>query len=113
MINKIEAFFALLIVGSTAILMITMRNITINQFQKELISKGYAEYNQTTGKWQYKELNQNKVKETAKRLEIKEDNEKSPLEEILQPLPKINTEEEPTEAKLELIPFILANVKKK
>lgn len=30
-------------------------NVTTNKWQEDLIRKGYAEYNRTTGVWQYKE----------------------------------------------------------
>lgn len=36
---------------------ILLTNImTNNDWKQELIEKGYAEYNQTTGVWQYKEI---------------------------------------------------------
>ena len=76
-------------------------SVITKRFHKELIQKGYAEYNPTTGVWQYKELSKQQPIVNFYREETK-----SPKEQVDQPLPQIIDEQEQQEG-LTLIPFML------
>lgn len=59
---EVTAFILGILIGA-AVTMMVFGGIVYDGFKKEAIEPGVAEYNQTTGKWQWKELDKINIQE--------------------------------------------------
>jgi hypothetical protein len=84
---------------------ITMQ-LVVEKFRKELIERGYAEYDQRTGKWKYKDSVQIVIYKEEKTKTVE-----SPKKEESAPMPEEVKEDSAEEDGLALIPFVLAKAK--